>query len=88
MNMKEKLELLSLADKFTVTESKDYFRITTNNTDEDYKPIMAEIDKATNEISYYMFDIGNNSCDMEEINIEELKDLMNFCKLLKGDVKK
>lgn len=79
----KKLEFLSKSREFIITEQDNYFEVKFDKCyADDYACISATINKNTLKVRYYMSGIYNNSQDYEEIDIESLRKIMTFCKLL------
>lgn len=87
--MKEKLELLANAKKFNIIRTKDY-RVSGN---EYYRVELIDGIMIANifddgEIEYCITGCYDYGEDEVAINMEELKELQNFCKLLIGKEEK
>lgn len=87
MNVKDKLDLLAKSSKFVITErTSSLYDVSFKEWRADNnKDICACVDTKSREISYYMTDLYDNSSDFEEIDLERLNELIEFCKLLIGE---
>ena len=85
--MKDKLELLSILDKFNIEKTPwNGYKISCKERDyddEDLKDVIAMYDPETGNVDFYMTDLYNNSNDNERINLEQLKELQALINLLK-----
>lgn len=75
--MLDKLNLLALAEDFSVVEEPRRFTILVKDSD-----LVAFIDKNSGEITYFVSDVYNSVSDYAEIDIEVLTKLKKFCELL------
>ena len=76
----ERLELLSLANKFKVTDrGEGRFEVEYHYCNDGY-PLSAFIDD--DGIEYCVGGVYNNGCDYADIDIKALGELVKFCKMI------
>ena len=76
----ERLELLSLADKFKVTDrGKGKYEVEYDYCNDGY-PLSAFIDD--DGIEYCVSGVYNNSSDYADIDVKALGELVRFCKMI------
>lgn len=81
MTLQDKLTLVSYAKRFDIDRDNDGIAITHKTSN-----IVASIDVAGN-IMYYVTGVYNSSLDWEEIDMQALSELQEFCLVLKGERK-
>jgi hypothetical protein len=73
--MNDKLELLSMANDFTITKKEETYEISIGDL---------EANIEGEKISYYVTGTYDSGMSAHEIDIDDLKKLMKFCKLMIG----
>ena len=73
----DKLELLALANKFTVSKNGNSYHILHNDAD-----LSAEIDGNMVDIIYSVTGVYNNGSDYADIDMQALEELKKFCELM------
>lgn len=76
----EKLELLSMAEKYSVTKRTDGEYEIAHNSSE-----LGAIINGQGMVEYYVTGVYNCGADWAEIEMDELMALKRFCELLTGD---
>lgn len=70
------LKLIEIAQRFQIKKENDDYIINHNNEE-----LMAIIDKK-GDISFYVTGVYNSGSDIAQINMNALKELQEFCKLI------
>lgn len=87
-NIKDKLDLLAKSSNFVITKrTSSMYDVSFKewNDDGGYKEICALVNTESRKISCYMTDLYDNSSDFEEIDLERLNELIEYCQLLIGE---
>ena len=83
MDLKSNLKFIEMSKDFEVKEVKDGIYEIQFNDSKEYD-ITASVDVNKEEISYFVSDCYNSGNDWIEIDIERLKKMMTYVKLIGG----
>lgn len=83
-SLERSLRLLSIAEKFEVKKcGSEGYEISFKESKADY-PVTAVYNSVSEQWSYYVNGVHNNSVDWAAIDMDGLKELTEFCRLLEG----
>ena len=83
MKINQAIKLMKTLDNISIEQlNENRYTIALKEYDEDFKRVVCIIDN--NQIEYCLVDLYNNSCNYEAIDLDQLKQLQEFVKILQN----